>query len=71
MNILDIYSFWQFPNRCPNPGLGEKSFFVFCWHSGVLEGLYSILKSFETHLELIFDVPAMRQCEVIGFCVFT
>lgn len=39
-------------------------------HSEVLKRLYLILKSFETHLELIFEVPAAGQCEVIGLLCF-
>jgi len=60
-------SFWQPPNRGPTPGLEEKSS-ISCSvvHSEVFKRLYLILKSFETHLELIFEVPAVGQCEVIG-----
>lgn len=39
-------------------------------HSEVLERLYSILKSLETHLELIFEVPAVGQCELIALLCF-
>ena len=39
-------------------------------HSEALERFYSILKSFETHLELIFEVSARGQREVIGLLCF-
>lgn len=54
-----------------NPGLEEKSSFsCSVGHSEVLERLYSILKRLETHLELIFEVPTVGQCEVIALLCF-
>ena len=51
----------------PAPGLEEESSFsCSAVHSEVLEGLGPILKSFETHLELIFEVLATGQHKVTG-----
>lgn len=53
-------------SRGPAPGLEEESsFFCSAVHSEVLKGFVSILKSSETHLELIFKVLARGQHKVI------
>ena len=52
------------------PGLEEETGFSVL-HSEVLGGLGSIVKHFETHLELIFEVLArVGSVQSLGFCVW-